>query len=194
MRTYFHSVEQRLLKSLVKGLGSGAPRIVIKQKTAYDIDNAFSDDQLLKIEMEYLTEAATIGYAMFVDVSFNELPPEVAAEISKRATMVTEVNRHAREDIRKRIVATLDDATKAGASEDTTARMLVDSMKDEMAHITNRAKTIARTEVHSAFSEARHQGMDQTKPKGKRWISSRDSRDRDTHRIDGEYRPWDGFF
>jgi len=193
VRTYFHEAEQRIIATFVKGFKTGVPKIVKAAPTADDINNAFSDDQLLKIEYEFLTEDATTGYKMFVDVGFNDLPDAVAAEVAKRATMVSEINKHARTDLLEEIRDTLRQATEQGASEQTTARMLVDAMKGKMAEITRRAKTIARTEVHTAFSVARHMGADNTKPTGKRWLSSRDSKVRDEHHRadDGQVVPWD---
>jgi uncharacterized protein with gpF-like domain len=55
----------------------------------------------------------------------------------------------------------------------------------------NRARTIARTEMHSAYSEGRHIAAVETEPSHKQWISSRNPDVRDAHQhLDGEKVPF----
>ena len=59
-----------------------------------------------------------------------------------------------------------------------------------------RARTIARTEVHGAFSESRHEAVKDLEPKTKTWLSDiYGDKTRDSHRaMNGETVPYNEKF
>ena len=65
----------------------------------------------------------------------------------------------------------LDEAVKAGMTDGQIAQVLIQKADELGEHNLKRARTIARTETHSAFSMGRHESVKETEPKYKRWIS-----------------------
>jgi len=81
----------------------------------------------------------------------------------------------------------LSEILEQGLTEKEAADLLKQRLKNAMEINLNRARTIARTEVHGAYSEGRHIAADATHPIYKQWITSRDARVRDWHAyLDGE--------
>jgi HK97 family phage portal protein len=186
LRSYFHQVEQNLLRQLVKD-----GRIQIQKQGDIDPDQAFDEDKLRAIFLEFIGAGAKIGYETVFDTEFTDTPQAVLQLIKTRGERVKEVAEHARQDVKDAVEDAIGEALREGLPEDQAAQLLTDKLKHSVSNIQSRSRTIARTEVQGAFSEARHTGMNETEPQKKRWISSRDSRVRDSHEhLDGQVVGW----
>jgi HK97 family phage portal protein len=187
LRTYFHDVEQKVLRKIIKGYRTSAA-VVIKDQNPDDVADAFNDEKLRSIVEAIIRIAGDIGMrSIKAELRFDTLDEMVRARLAKRAEKVTVVNETAREQVQESIRLVVEEAAEEGWSEQKTTDTLIERLRGEFKQIERRARTIARTEVHGAFSEGRHLAMEQTKPRYKMWISSRDSRVRDSHRaLDGE--------
>jgi hypothetical protein len=170
-------------------------------KAALDFDMAVIDDSLnlndlLTIVLRFITLAGGIGYSQVTGVSleFGNVPQEVLNAVANRAGQIKEVVEHARMEIRDKVQDVIREAIEQGLPERDTAQMLIDALGDSMDNLQGRAKTIARTEVHSAHSEARYQAMLETEPVGKRWVAAPDARDSHSEAMGDGIIPFDQTF
>lgn len=188
LRAYFHDAGEKLLEQAGKSLSE----LRTKGITSEDIDAAFDFEKLARIFLEFIQDGAVIGYRQ-IDLSFRpsggELPPDLEAMIPRRAAMVSEVRQHARDDVRLAIQRAVRESTEEALTEAQTTQRIRDYLGDSINKLERRARTIARTEVHGGYNEARHIAMVDRGAIGKRWISSRDASVRDSHaHLDGEER------
>jgi HK97 family phage portal protein len=199
LRNYFADVESKLFRKLLKGykdpLGAPATLKKLEPISEEDIATLFNDDKMKRllskwIELSLGTGANTVVGGVF-DVASEEALASIAAHVSK----VTAINENARQKLIDTIRETFKITTEQGLSEIDAAELLVKSCKADMLELSSHARTIARTEVHGAYSEARDKSMASTGPTGKKWISARDSRVRDSHAyLDGKVVPFDEAF
>jgi len=128
------------------------------------------------VHTSYSTDAGMIGFRQIIgDVSseFGEVPQQVLNMVANRVTQVREITENARSEIR----SIVGEAIEEGLSEDETRAVLTERLDHAVDNLQSRARTIARTEVHGAYSEARKLAMDETRPVKKRWIAASDARD-----------------
>lgn len=189
LKNYFHGVEVKLLGKLGKAIEQKA------DITDRDVDAAFSDEKIKKLVEKYITLAMDTGITSVVGGSFDLTDPKVLSRIADRAQKVKVVNDTAREGVRSAIKKAVSESLEAGLSELETSDLIKSYIGDAMKVSRHRANTIARTEVHGAYSEGRYEAMESTAPVAKRWISSRDANVRDSHRdLDGSKTDWGGTF
>lgn len=192
LRTYFYEVKQKLLNQVVK---DGVPLVTKdehREEYNIDIDNAFNEEKLRRIFEEYILSGAMLGYGDATETALeNQLPEKIRSLVQTRGRRVKEVVNNAREEVRRGVQDAISEAFENQLTEKETAELLVEKLSGKIDNVRNRSRTIARTEVHSAFNEGRHTGMDESEPLYHRWISSRDANVRDSHDwLDGEKVPW----
>ncbi len=171
LKNYFRQVQRRLREKLPESKGISKDITI----TVDDIDDAVETREVASIIMQFLTEAGVVGWSQITGVSrdFDNPPQAVLELVSQRAGMVKEITDNARKEIRNIV----GDAIEQGLSEEQTIRELRSRLDHSIDNLQSRARSIARTEVHTAHSEARHRAMDETVPVAKRWIAAPDARD-----------------
>ena len=190
IRNYFHSVREKILNEAIKDYKTRDA--VIKQKITDDtIDSAFDDDELRRASDKIIRISVDIGADSIQIGQTNPIEGQILDEQVRsiqmtRGEKVTAINDTARAEIRETVNRVTNDAIQEGLSEADTAARLVDELKAAFKNIESRARTIARTEVHGAFSQARHLAIQSTQPRSRMWISSRDGKVRPSHDIDGQ--------
>jgi len=193
IKGYFHDAAVKLFKKILK-----AQRAAVVKMGEIDpgiLSDIFSDEELGKIVTQWTSLALETGAGTIVASTFDLADPQVLAAIQRHTSKVVEVNATVREKLQNVIRDTTAQSVAEGMTEQQTADLLVANIKEQLGEFDRHARTIARTEVHGAYSEGRYEGMKTTFPKAKKWISSRDAKVRDTHaNLDGKVVPWDEAF
>lgn len=142
------------------------------------IDNAITFDRLASIILEFLTESGVIGWNQITNenVSITNPPEAVLNMVANRAGMIKEVAENAKEEVRKKVQDAVREAIEDGLTERETTQRILDGLDGAIENLQSRAKTIARTEVHAAHSEARFHAMEDSEPVAKRWVAAGDAR------------------
>lgn len=188
LRNYFYEVRQKLLKQLTNKEHTA---LLVKGPDDINVEGAFNEEKLQRIFNEFITTGAMLGYKDIVGATGSEVPEAVMMLVAKRGKRVKEVVENARKEVLAGVQEAVREALSEQLTETETAALLVDKLSGKIDNVKNRSRTIARTEVHGAFSEGRHDGMEESAPAYHRWISSRDSEVRDSHDwLDGEKVPW----
>jgi HK97 family phage portal protein len=194
IRGYFASAEAKLFRKLVKS----PPAPVFKVGQLLDpssLSDIFSDEELAQIIVKWASQAMETGAGTITGSTLDVTDPQVIAAAHAHASKVVEINETVRQKLQETIRQTTEQAIADGLTEQQTADLLVANVKARLGEFDRHARTIARTEVHGAYSEGRYEGMKTTFPKGKQWISSRDARVRDSHaHLDGRVVPFDAEF
>jgi len=191
VRAYFRKVEQRLMKTIaVKDADTGyiiQKRVLEGDLPIEEIRAAFVDDELRAAVEAHLMKAIELGIVSIKGSAFMLDDPIAQAILQKKLIKVLEINGRARGSVVEKLREVLLEAMKEGVGEQARADMIVGALKDEMSNCKNRARTIARTEVNTSFSQGRWESTVSTQPTKIRWISSRDSKVRDSHEyLDGK--------
>lgn len=184
LRGYFRSINQKLMKRLT------AEKAVFKAVNQIDeLISGLVDDEKLK-SILYETEKATISAGAATVAELTAI--EVEAMLMERLKMVTQINATTTDVLEKALRQSLQDSITAGLTEGETTKALIDAAEKAGTHNLKRARTIARTEVHGAFSESRHEAVKDLEPKTKTWLSDiYGDKTRDTHRaMNGETVPY----
>lgn len=176
LRAFFRDVEQRMLREFEKQNGP----VATKDISADAVDDALNVPKLMDIFLEFIGAGATVGYTQ-VFGKLDDIPESVRSMIPRRGARVKEVAQHAREDIRLAVQEAVRQSVEDGLSEAQTTQAVKEALHGAIDKLDTRARTIARTEVHGAYSEARHQAAQDTGAIGRMWISSRDGEVRDSH-------------
>ncbi len=190
LRGYFHHVKQRIMGQFAKRVGGAW---VVEKSDWHEIDerairDAFSDEELQKALEPYLKRALELGIASVLGTPFRIDSPAALALLREKLIKVLECNRTGGDMVVEKLRATLAECIAEGLGNEQTAERIFAALGDSMENLQSRARTIARTEVNGAFSQSRYQSIAETEPKYLRWISSRDSKVRDTHQeLDGRY-------
>ena len=188
VKEYFFDVEQRLLKQLNKNITD------IHTKAVSDLDlewviNAFNDDRLKKAIEPGIEESIALG------VSTANIPNETILNmIATRGKKIVSINGTAKDQVINGIKDILNEGIREGWTESERAAAINDTIKRTMKNNKSNARTIARTETHSAYEEGRWEAVKEAKPSHKMWLSSRDSAVRSAHQIDGEIQKIDDLF
>jgi len=191
VRAYFRKVEQRLMKVIaVKDVDRKyiiQKRIIEGDLPIEEIRAAFMDDELKAAVEAHLAKAVELGILSIKGSAFMLDDPIAQAILQKKLIKVLEINSRAKESVVEKLREVLLEAMKEGVGEQQRADMIIGALKDEMSNCKKRARTIARTEVNTSFSQGRWESTVSTQPKRVRWISSRDSKVRDMHEyLDGK--------
>jgi len=191
VRKYFRKVEQWLMKTIaVKNPDTGymiQKRIIEGDIPIEEIRAAFVDDELKAAVEAHLIKAIELGIVSIKGSAFMLDDPIAQAILQKKLIKILEINGRARGSVVEKLRAVLLEAMKEGVGEQARADMIIDALKDEMSNCKSRARTIARTEVNTSFSQGRWESTVSTQPTRVRWISSRDSKVRDSHEyLDGK--------
>lgn len=114
-----------------------------------------------------------------IAIDFNFLDPGVIAQLQARRVKIVGTTRRMAADLR----SVVSDSIYAGHTEEDTRQRVLDFFAGERRN----ARTIARTETHSAFSAGRFEGMKQAGVQEIEWLSSRDGNVRESHvDLDGD--------
>lgn len=181
-RKYFHSIEVR---ALARASAKAFEPELLKASEPV-IDDLFDDAKLERLADKYLRASLGLG-AGTLDVEINLDAPDVVAYLGNRTQYMKGINDDARAKLRETLTQVLRDAMDQQMTEEQRTAAIVDAFKADFSALKSRARSIARTEVHSAFSDGRWEGAKELNPKQIEWISSRDALVRDSHRrLDGK--------
>jgi HK97 family phage portal protein len=188
VRDYFHGVEQTIMKSLTKKVkGDYVMKMALTEVPVEEIEKAFSDDALYKALEPYMIDAMERGIKTIIQTGFTMDNAEALRILAAKRIKVIEMNNTAKTQIVEELREVLKDGLAEGVGQDELARRIVEGLTGQMKNIKKRSATIARTEVNNSFSEARWASIEEDPPKYIRWISSRDSKVRDSHNwLDGK--------
>jgi HK97 family phage portal protein len=186
VRGYFRGVNQKLYKGIAREKSIKA----ISERDIDDIVNSTLDDDKLKAA---LREDELVAIKIGADTAEGLSDFKVQTMLAQRLEAVKDMNETTRKLLTDGLHDALDEAVKAGLTEGETAQALIAKAEELGEQNLKRARTIARTEIHSAFSMGRHESVKETQPKYKRWISDIYSdKTRETHRhLHGERVPFD---
>lgn len=174
VKNYFYDIEQKILRAYAKKQDAWITKG--EEDGFQDIDGLFNDDKLERAIHGPVEDALKIGLRNL------EYPTaETETIIARRMGKISGINDTARANVKERLKETLANSMKEGWTEDERAQNIMATIRDAMNINKNRAKTIARTEVHGAFSEGLWEGTKLAEPKYVMWVSSRDDRVRDSH-------------
>jgi hypothetical protein len=166
MRGYFRSVNQKLLNRL---MGTKAKKDI----TEDDIDALVAvllDDEKLKgimgpeIESAIRTGASTIQMIGDFDVK---------TMLAKRLEQLVSINETTRKLLSEKLHDVLAQSLAEGLTESQRAQRLISAAEEIGEQNLKRARTIARTEAHSAFSSGRSESAKQFGATHKRWVADR---------------------
>lgn len=206
IRKYFAVTKKKVLSKITKCLtvyslkyanDETSVKYILKddQRLRNTIEDAIKEvsDEKLKTYIEsHIESAVKAGLASIEAELQHEVAPDAVTMMIKNRLQkgVKQVNGTLRDMLRVRLADTIQ--------EGMTEQQAADAVKEAVNKIfdieRHRAKTIARTETHGAYSDSRFEAMGQTNPIGKMWITSRDASVRDTHMIDGERVGFDDTF
>ena len=177
LRGYFRGINSKLLKRL-----TGAK--AYKQVGNYDdidlvISNLTDDDKLEAIMRDVEKDSIVAG-ANTVQALSDFKVKEILA---RRLKDISQINETTNELLRDRLRKALDEGIAEGLTEAQRTQKLIEAAGDVGEFNLKRARTIARTETHAAFSAGRHESVAEDPPDRKRWIADYFSDStRDTHR------------
>jgi len=187
VRRYFYDVEQRILRQMTKSAEWTAKNISEDDIDWDAILRTFDDEELREAVREHLKGALDWGILSVRGSAFKIDSPEALAVLREKIMKIAEVNDTAQKQVVETLKDTLAEAIEDGVGEAERSRRIIDALAGKMKDIQRRARTIARTEVNSAFSEGRWKSAEITEPKYIRWVSSRDAKVRDSHEyLDGK--------
>lgn len=191
VRGYFQSAESKLFKKLFKASHHDDAILKMGEVDPGIINDIFNDSELARIIDKWINLSLSTGAGSVLGSTFDLTDPLVQNSVARHVSKVVEINANMREQLQDVIRDTTQRAVSEGMTEQQAADLLVENIKAKVGEFDRHARTIARTEVHGAYSEGRYEGMMTTFPKAKKWISSRDVKVRDTHaRLDGKIVPW----
>lgn len=193
VRDYFFRAEQRLIRRLLKSYrssiksgvdwGTDKAEIGIKAVPGDMFGDAIDPGELARVTGEHIRAAAESGYLSLPRAVVRGSAAAVARVVQARTVEFVGITERLQTAIRERVAAALIEEL----TEDQRAQAIVDAVRQEMEMAMRRARTIARTEVHSAYSSGAYKSMEDSGAKWIQWIASRDERVRESHMaIDGE--------
>lgn len=186
VRKYFFDVERKLLGTMSsKGLADAVVKVVDP-----DIDNAFDDGRLESIMRTYLNQSIGIGASSLGVPDVNIDNPNVAQYLGDRVQYMRGVNDNAKERLKAKLHDALEQALADKLTEAEKVELVRKLLNEGFSELKSHARSIARTEVHSAFSEGRWEAAEELGIDEIEWVSSRDPFVRDSHAaLDGKRVP-----
>lgn len=211
MRAFFRAQESRVLKDFdehagrlinhLVGKGTMGLELLTKaEKPTIDIDMIFNDAKEAArmrrtsdkyISGTYYDFAVTSGKRAKPNFNFNLQDPKSLFWIeSKQVKLVKEVTAYTKQKLSKAIVDSVAEAVAEGFEASETIRQITARIEDTFKFAAEgRAERIARTEIISASNAGALEGLSQAGVEFKEWLSSRDSRVRDTHSAMDKEKP-----
>jgi SPP1 gp7 family putative phage head morphogenesis protein len=184
LRTYFHRAEAAVRRK-AKISGDGVD---------VDWDEAMPPKELERLAGGYIEQAMEQGARRGSKLQrrINSDDP-LARVLERRTVQITSIAETVRKDLTERIRAMIVEAAADGWTEEQRLEAVEEIVSSAFNAGSNRARTIARTELFGAYNESEWLTLDSADeaPTHKEWISSRDEVVRDTHQIDGEIVKWD---
>lgn len=186
VRGYFHGVERKLEAKVGKSLAKAADRM--------NLEDAFDDGKLYKLMEGYLSEGVSAG-AGTMNVQINLDDPGMKQYLANRVQYMKGINDTAKAQIQEKLDKLLQQAMDEAWTEQQRTEAIRTMLRDEFKSLASHARTIARTEVHGAFSEGRWDAVKELEPSKIEWVSSRDPLVRDSHAaLDGDtVKPGESF-
>jgi HK97 family phage portal protein len=181
---------RRLLKETLKNLAaveaaskSGRPgRVRIfpgdEESAIFDVGSASQESKIILEPIwrgSMLRGSDSVSAQIGINIAFDFLDPLVIAALDRRRVRIVQTTQKMAAKLR----VVIGEATEAGLTEEDTRQRVLDFFSGRRRN----ARTIARTEVHSSFSEGRFQSMAQADIKRIEWLTSRDALVRDDHII-----------
>ncbi len=187
VRSYFKKVERKILREFIKRPSDGTVHVKVPEDFGY-IDDLFEDSELLRIIQHRTRNASQIGIDSIEVTTAIDPDPIINQVLANHGgAKITGITKRAAAHVKGTLQAILSEAIEEGWTEAESAEALAAGLKGALKNISNRARTIARTEVHGAYSQARYDTMISTDPVRMRWISTHDDKVRETHEhMDGE--------
>jgi SPP1 gp7 family putative phage head morphogenesis protein len=181
VRKYFFDAERKVLAQVGKSLAGAIDKIADP-----DIESAFSDEKLYYILRQYLGQSIIAG-SQTIGGQVNIEDPGIAQYLADRVKYMKGVNDNAKEGLKEKLHKVLQDAMENKLTEEQRTTAIQQMLKEGFGELKSHARSIARTEVHGAFSEGRFEACKETEPSEIEWVSSRDPLVRDSHaRLDGK--------
>jgi SPP1 gp7 family putative phage head morphogenesis protein len=206
VRSFFRSQKKRVLKNLEDNVDQIIPGYLAKAEPNFDINIILRIDkeqQAMRratdefISGAYYDFAVTVGRQQKPNFAFNLQDPRAVDWIDKKQLkLVKEVTDYTRERLTDDIVESIQEAVKEGLSRGETLKAISERI-DATYQLANdtRSTRIAQTEIVSASNAGSMEALKQLGVEEKEWISSRDSRVRETHEsLDGDVVPRDQKF
>jgi HK97 family phage portal protein len=185
VRQYFFEIEKKLLKKLNSLLKKAKrEQKAIGSEIVMNLDEFFDDRVLIDIMSVDITEALNEGALTLADFPLPDTG--ISAYLQNRGSLISGINTTAKDVTMSKLQAALQQITEEGLNETQAGVVLRDALKESFKINKSRARTIARTEIGTAFTEARTQKAIELGAKEKTWIDSQDARVRETHRIHTE--------
>lgn len=187
VKEYFFQIEKKLLKKLnglLKAYKREPTEKTVGSEMVMNLDEFFDDVILIGLLTTGIVEALDSGALTIANFGLPDT--SISAYIQQRGTLITGINATARDLTLKKLTETLNIITDQGLSEAKAAELLRAALKDSFKITKARARTIARTEIGTAFTEARTQKAVELGAKEKEWLDSQDNRVRPTHQIHTE--------
>ena len=185
VKRVFFEMQQALTRKVVKSV-SGEEMAAL----ALAVEETIDDNKVLAALAEFVGQAIKDGY-----VTITAKAPLTDEMVNNLILQRTQTIKGVSETLRQTLLLKLRDAMAEGATERERTQLVMDAIGDSFQIAKNRAQTIARTEVHSAFNRGRFESAKTTHPKSKMWVSAHDRNVRRSHiDVDGETVPWDGVF
>ena len=180
LRRYFFDVKKKLEKKLK------AHEPTVKSISEDDISEVITTSKLSEILGEFIRLSAGIGWRQITGQYVEaDAPQEVLNVVARRISMVKEIVQNAQNEVARVIDSSLRDLTQRAIEEGWTEQQMTDAISESLDHaidnLQSRARTIARSEVHAAHAEARHEAMIETEPVAKRWVASPGENTRQHH-------------
>lgn len=193
VRGYFRGVNQKIYKALAKQKAvkevENKELIAITAAAAAAFAVAITDIVRQAIDNEKLKAALwddeLVAIKIGADTAEGLSDFKVQTMLAQRLEAVKDMNETTRKLLTDGLHDALDEAVKAGLTEGETAQALIAKAEELGEQNLKRARTIARTEIHSAFSMGRHESVKETNPKYKRWIADKYSNIPDSHGTPG---------
>jgi SPP1 gp7 family putative phage head morphogenesis protein len=190
IRSYFKKTEKKILQRFIKRPNENEVHLKILTEEDFGwIDDLYTEDDLLDIVQLRAREAAETGIESieeFEQLGFEPDPIVNQVLMNHGGDKIKGIAKNAAATVKDHLRAILSQAIDEGWTEDEAAAALAEGLKESLANVSRRARTIARTEIHGAYSQARYESMMMTDPEKLRWISTHDAKVRDTHEhLDG---------
>lgn len=204
VRSHFEDLRKEAEQSLERGVRALKIQQAIRKQDGDGVDvppNVFgiidwedADERVARVtEAQYKQAATRGGESVIVELgltgSFNVQNPRVQAALLAREQAIKGVN----ETTRKELLEAFEKLVSREGG--TTMDELRKAAEEVFQNRKNNARTIARTEVGSAYSTGRFEQMREAGVKKKRWLSSQDADVRASHRaMNGQTADINGVF
>lgn len=180
-RSYLNGLQTQVLAKLTQRAAASLTEFPRKEQ---EFDEQDADQEAI-LALEPIWRASMNRGADLVSeetgiaIDFSLIDPRVIEALANRRQIIRGVNDRIGSDLRE----LLSEGVQAGETERQLKQRVLDFFAGERAN----ARTVARTETFSSFSEGRYMAMEQAGVGRTMWITARDDRVRDSHdALDGE--------